>query len=1022
MKKIIYFKIQFVLVNCIYFGKDETMVNNINIEKIFESLEYKPERGLVVINDKPLYDNVYESLYIYEIQNIDPDIKAVLFRRYYKNNEANSYKSEPSVCIFEKPDYYFNSEEHKKLHAKLWSSGKNEIYIIIGQTSIDIINARRPAEVNKSNELSMESLRLASESIELFNNTKFHVDIFNKGIFWEQSEFQNKVSISNSPFKHLLDNLDEARKKLLSKIKDEIFKSAIDKLLVTSILIKFLEEIKDDDENYTLKEIYTELGIDSFITAIKEKKVVLLFEKLANQFNGKIFDKFTGEEKEYINSSDFDELIEFLEAKTQIKSGQKLLWEQFDFKFLPIEIISVIYESFIQSENEVRDKGVVYTPIFLVDFLVDEVMPLSDYSKFKNESFKVLDPTCGSGVFLVAAYKRLLQWWVLNNYEETNEIKYPNAQKAIELLENNIFGVDTNPTAVLVSIFSLTTAILEKLSPKEVWHNLKFRDIEGKNIIRDDFFTWACNATKDFDLVIGNPPFNPESGKSKSDILIKEKFEQIGIKHQKIPGRNFALHFFETSIILGKRICLILPAQVLLYNDSDVAISYRKDVLTDFSISKLFDFTHLRRELFDNADTPVIAIIAENKNSSFQNIEHIIVKRTNLTNLKIRFEIDHYDRHLVRWDWATNENFQFIWKTNLLGGGQLFSLIYRFQILAKFKEYLKQKKDKLIFQRGFEGNGENVLNDVTIIKKIIEDDNVFKLIKQENTSITFNNLKDNILYIPPFIVFTHSIASENINTLKSFFVDSDKNNNPIYFPRNFIGLTSKSKNKKDLSYIFNRLCSPTTSDKLNYNMFLYSTSSSCLIEKENTISQKDIENLPFPENEDYLKLSENEQIIQSDVLNYYIHLGKAISEGGGILHNQVTKEDLEAYGNVFCNELNETYENVNEDGSIYKWEIGKVKRTKNFTIYKFQYGIPNNMLFDDLYSEIDELDQELINVVYNDKQNKSALYVRVAKYYEHSNNYDCIYYIKPNTIRYWLKSIALRDVDDTVFELMEAGY
>ncbi|WP_162128706.1 Eco57I restriction-modification methylase domain-containing protein [Flavobacterium phycosphaerae] len=85
-------------------------------------------------------------------------------------------------------------------------------------------------------------------------------------------------------------------------------------------------------------------------------------------------------------------------------------------------------------------------------------------------------------------------------------------------MEDNIFGVDLKKTATLVSVFSLTTALLDKLTPQEIWNNLELKDLSQKNIQNKDFFDWCNDAVKQsmrFNLVIGNPPFNPIKGISK---------------------------------------------------------------------------------------------------------------------------------------------------------------------------------------------------------------------------------------------------------------------------------------------------------------------------------------------------------------------------------------------------------------------------------------------------------------------------------------------------------------------------
>jgi type I restriction-modification system DNA methylase subunit len=89
-----------------------------------------------------------------------------------------------------------------------------------------------------------------------------------------------------------------------------------------------------------------------------------------------------------------------VEAKTIDK--QRYLWEQFSFEHLPVEIISHIYQRFIKGGH-----GAVYTPPFLADLLLGHTMP---YKEMTGKE-RILDPACGSGVFLVGAFKRLINFW-----------------------------------------------------------------------------------------------------------------------------------------------------------------------------------------------------------------------------------------------------------------------------------------------------------------------------------------------------------------------------------------------------------------------------------------------------------------------------------------------------------------------------------------------------------------------------------------------------------------------------------
>lgn len=206
--------------------------------------------------------------------------------------------------------------------------------------------------------------------------------------------------------------------------------------MILSLLIKFIEGI-DPDGKHSLREIYNNNNVNNFEDAVDKNRVVEILSDLSQVFNGRIF-ALDEDVKSEISNGDLSLLSGFLKGNIELKTKQLFLWQQYDFKYLPAEVISAIYENFIQAdsikESGSREKGVVYTPIHLVNLLVDDVMPLENATCFTNETFKILDPTCGSGVFLVAAYKRLLQWWAINNSKDGN-IVFPNAIIAQRIME-----------------------------------------------------------------------------------------------------------------------------------------------------------------------------------------------------------------------------------------------------------------------------------------------------------------------------------------------------------------------------------------------------------------------------------------------------------------------------------------------------------------------------------------------------------------------------------------------------------
>ena len=109
-----------------------------------------------------------------------------------------------------------------------------------------------------------------------------------------------------------------------------------------------------------------------------------------------------------------------------------------------------------------KDSGVAYTPSYLVSFMIDECMPIDKPKK----DYKILDPACGSGIFLVSAYKRVIDWWRISIYEKTGEWIIPGKEHLIDLkklLKESIFGIDIEEEAVDLAMIGILKIFLKNL-------------------------------------------------------------------------------------------------------------------------------------------------------------------------------------------------------------------------------------------------------------------------------------------------------------------------------------------------------------------------------------------------------------------------------------------------------------------------------------------------------------------------------------------------------------------------------
>lgn len=934
------------------------------------------------------------------------DATAVYFRRF-----VNDRPSVPQILIYDYTTLQIKDNKIADLHRRLWCYGQVPIIFIFTNTQVKIFNALKRPKFDDENyrELKAEPLAtivLASEiEKELKSFEKFSAKLFDNGTFWENSEFKNKFNREDSAYETILLELKQFRSEFIID-NPQHEESIINKLLVLSIFIKYLEERKGENDERVFPDNYFKQFNNSmnFVEVLRNNACIQLFEKLGQHFNGKIFRLFDSEKKD-LETLNLSKLADFLEGNLTKK--QYSLWPLYSFNDLPIELISNIYQEFLvkvnrqATEKKKKNEGIVYTPPHLVQFLVDEAMSIDK----PKDNFKVLDPACGSGIFLVAAYNRLVQWWRLNN-----NFKKPDLDTLKKILFDNIYGVDVSEEAIRVTIFSLSLALCDMVSPNIIWNKLKFDDLGVKNLKTIDFFklVYSKKINKRFDLIIGNPPFVKKDKWSNEAKKIEK--ERITENQPPVTGGHLALLLLDQSILLCKEngiVCLILPAGALLYNKN--SFDYRRFFLEKYDVPQIIDFTHISRVLFgQTGDIPTSAIYAVNRPKKSGSLLHVTIRRTKPAKEKLYFELDYYDFHYIsRVEAISNRH---IWKANFLGGGRILNFVLRFQKFKKFKKFIENKIEEQgwVFCEGYKS---------TLLKHNVKENEKNKFINLKGSKVLptkaftsegidksrFINFEDNkfisnekaLAFKAPHILIKESIEDSS-NYIPIEFLDQD-----IAFEGRILGIHAPEKHMAELLDVEKRLKRNKT-----YLLYIASTSNEFLIGQSTTILKADIENLPWPDNTMELNLSNTEEILYEDLCDYILEFRRR-GENSKVLQ-KVRQENLDEFGNIFCQVLNSVYQNKNR---FFKAEPYV---NDSFVCFPFNYGqrVSNSINFDsskDLESELNGL----LN-----KKNESTRINRILKLYDENS----IYFIKPNQLRYWLRSIAIRDADETFSDLIQQGY
>jgi hypothetical protein len=332
-------------------------------------------------------------------------------------------------------------------------------------------------------------------------------------------------------------------------------------------------------------------------------------ERLEDWLNGRIFDlKLDGSE------APADDHIGRVAATF---AGDEIIgdsaWQlhldflAYDFSYIPIETLSMIYEQFLhahdadaedkeEKETPGRKAGAYYTPLPVVNFMLSELEERHPLRK----GMKVCDPACGSGAFLVQCYRRLIE----KEFPPTTDKPAPYQLK--ELLQQSIYGVDSDADACSVSELSLLLTLLDYVEPPDLENNPRFKlpALRGQNIFCADFFSRKPAITETlshrrFDWVIGNPPWKRLNPK-KLDPNDEDAWAWMQANVRAFPvGRNQLAQAFAWSCpqFLQKdgECALLLPAMCLF---EDPSRNFRAAFMKRHRLRAVANFANLAEDLF----------------------------------------------------------------------------------------------------------------------------------------------------------------------------------------------------------------------------------------------------------------------------------------------------------------------------------------------------------------------------------------------------------------------------------------
>lgn len=294
-------------------------------------------------------------------------------------------------------------------------------------------------------------------------------------------------------------------------------------------------------------------------------------------------------------------LVDFWRATDA--SGE--LVHDFSDQALDTRFLGDLYQDL--SDHARKTYALLQTPVFVEEFILDQTLTPA-LAEFGLDGIKLIDPTCGSGHFLLGAFQRLVDQWQA-------EAPALDAKERVRRAMDSIHGVDLNPFAVAIARFRLTVAGLLAMGERSLvgvpnigFHlaigdsllgefggapeALQFEGEETETYLYDtEDLTEYAGILKpgQYHVVVGNPPYitvkdkalnalyrlsyKTAAGKYALSAPFMELFFRLGIKGEQGQGAGYAGQITANSFMkreFGKKLIEYLFAGHDLGNPVDL--------------------------------------------------------------------------------------------------------------------------------------------------------------------------------------------------------------------------------------------------------------------------------------------------------------------------------------------------------------------------------------------------------------------------------------------------------------------
>lgn len=616
------------------------------------------------------------------------------------------------VVVFTQIPAGADAREIVGAYRRAWSLGRARCLFLATADELRVYALTSPPPHRQSDAQALKPLDVVSRSADVFDMlASFHRDRMESGSLFEEKAFQRDGSADGT----LLRDVQMATDALVGH---GLPRSVAHGLIERVILIRYLEDRevvaptylqavaaahKTWTRAFRKRSLTPNFGAESaFVPCLSDRSLTFaIFAALAEDFNGDLF-KVSDVESDLVTSEHLELVQRMLTGDGVSEQGAMFLWA-YDFSVVPTALISGMYERFYRADSD-DESSTHYTPQPLVEFVTSQILT----SDRLAENPTVCDPACGSGIFLVEAYRRIVRW------EMAKQARRLTTPELSDLLLTRVAGIDINSEAVRLAAFSLYLAFLSYQTPPDIRNAGPLPRLIGSvhsdahSVLRvadafDDsspMLSAAPSTTEatqhGYGVIIGNPPWGepPRSPATLADRWARDSQRTVG-------DRNLSQLFLwrALSMLSPDGVAALLVNATAFHNTRETSRRFRQEFLSSVQLSSVINFSSVRRTFFEGAVAPFMLVTFKPRQTELQPVAFRTVRPNVALSSSKSMSFASVDRRWV--DQQVLAKRDYLWKVYAWGSHRDAALMSRLELEKTVADYLPaEPKPGWGYQRG----------------------------------------------------------------------------------------------------------------------------------------------------------------------------------------------------------------------------------------------------------------------------------------------------------------------------------